>query len=61
MTVRYFCDRCDKERDFWDIEINIRGKKFKQSLCQECIDELVELLRGFFGTEVAYIKTKGIY
>ena len=51
MAVKYFCDRCDKEKDIWDITLNVQGREFKKSLCQECIEELTDILKVFFEIE----------
>lgn len=61
MTVRYFCDRCDKEKPIWDILIQFHEKRFEESLCQDCIEELGELLIEFFGEEAKTKISKGLY
>lgn len=48
MAVRYFCDRCDKERDTWMINVNLQGREFKGDLCEACIEELKDILKIFF-------------
>ena len=48
MAVKYFCDRCDKEKDYWDIQVLVKGQSFEQGLCQDCIEELLHLLEEFF-------------
>ena len=51
MTTKYFCDRCNQEKDIWTIEINLQGREFKSELCRECIDELKGVLKVFFDIE----------
>lgn len=58
MAVRYFCDRCGKEKDIWDININVEGREFEKFLCEECIEDLTDLLKVFFEIEKPPFRSK---
>lgn len=62
MSVKYFCDRCDKEKDIRNIRIVIEGKVFDNSFCKDCIKELLDILKDFYGIEQPdFVGEKGIY
>ena len=62
MTIKYFCDRCEKEKDIFDIKIILEGRIFNKSFCKDCVDELMDLLKTFYKTESPpFVKQKEIY
>jgi hypothetical protein len=62
MAIKYFCDRCEKEKEINDVRIIVAGYDFNKQFCEDCTKELIELLKKFYNIEKpVYVKQKGIY
>lgn len=51
MSAIYFCDVCNnktRDRDqinMWPLDLKIRKKFYAKHLCNECVEEIVKLLK----------------
>lgn len=48
MATRTFCDRCDRQTDVYEVEVNVTVVSDKYTvadMCERCIDQLLEWLK----------------